>query len=94
MNYLFAYIYSLDSQGTLMEKNFSRRFECRFPSVKISENSPAIMFKDMKGSVMGIWSAHGEGRFVFKDNQVKDIVVKNNCVALLYVDDDNNSTNM
>ncbi|QQG49959.1 MAG: phosphoribosylformylglycinamidine synthase [Candidatus Berkelbacteria bacterium] len=39
----------------------SRQFESRFSTVKILP-SPAIMLKDMEGSRLGIWVAHGEGR--------------------------------
>ncbi|KAK6933149.1 hypothetical protein RJ641_036043 [Dillenia turbinata] len=41
--------------------NESGRFECGFTSVTIKD-SPAIMFKGMKGSTLGVWAAHGEGK--------------------------------
>ncbi|MBI5408434.1 MAG: phosphoribosylformylglycinamidine synthase, partial [Nitrospirae bacterium] len=44
--------------------NVSGRFESRFSTVKILQ-SPSIMLKDMEGSVLGIWVAHGEGRAYF-----------------------------
>lgn len=65
-------------KGISMEKqprfirNTSERFECRFPIVKIQE-SPAVMLKDMAGSVMGIWVRHGEGRFRCEDDLMKHI---------------------
>lgn len=77
----------------MLEHNTSRRFECRFTSVKIPEQTPAIMLKGMQGSVMGVWVAHGEGRFVFEDSQVKKLVVQKNCISLQYVDDDSQPTN-
>lgn len=50
------------------------------------------MLKGMEESVMGIWSTHGEGRFEFENQQVKDELVKNNLISLQFVDDDNNPT--
>ena len=45
-----------------MEFNESNKFECIFTSVKIASNN-SIMFKDFEDTELGIWSAHGEGRF-------------------------------
>tara|TARA_B100000767_G_scaffold194494_1_gene181510 strand:+ start:5509 stop:9159 length:3651 start_codon:yes stop_codon:yes gene_type:complete len=47
-----------------MFHNDSKKFECIFTSVKIQKNN-SIMFKTLSGSKLGIWSAHGEGKFVF-----------------------------
>ena len=44
-----------------LDHNSSDRYECRFSTVRI-EKSPAIMFKGMEGSVLGVWVAHGEGK--------------------------------
>ena len=48
------------------EKNLSGRFESRYSYVKIGKSN-SIFFKDMENAVMGVWSAHGEGRAVIKD---------------------------
>ena len=45
-----------------MDFNESNKFECIFTSVKIANNN-SIMFKDFGSTELGIWSAHGEGRF-------------------------------
>ena len=45
-----------------MDHNDSKKFECIFTSVKIQENN-SVMFKNLSGSKLGIWSAHGEGKF-------------------------------
>ncbi|CAN6298028.1 unnamed protein product [Urochloa humidicola] len=71
--------------------NESRRFECRFTSVSIG-NSPAIMFKGMEGSTLGVWSAHGEGKASFPDENVLASVVKSNLAPVRYCDDANNIT--
>ncbi|SDG73901.1 phosphoribosylformylglycinamidine synthase [Psychroflexus sediminis] len=45
-----------------MLHNDSGKFECRFTAVTISE-SKSIMLKSLEGSTLGIWAAHGEGKF-------------------------------
>ncbi|MDR0824661.1 MAG: phosphoribosylformylglycinamidine synthase [Prevotella sp.] len=45
-----------------MEHNASRKFESTFVSVEIPENK-SVMFGSLSGSKLGIWVAHGEGRF-------------------------------
>lgn len=49
------------SQGLYLSHNDSQRFESRFSTIRINE-TPAIMFNNMEGSVLGVWVAHGEGR--------------------------------
>ncbi len=68
-------------------QNLSRRFESRWVTVKILE-SPAIMFKGMEGSVLGIWVAHGEGRLFFPDQTLLDEVMEKKLVPLIFVDDE------
>ncbi len=45
-----------------MLHNDSHKFECTFTSIDIPENN-AIMLSTLAGSRLGIWSAHGEGKF-------------------------------
>ncbi|KAH9424854.1 hypothetical protein DERP_012341 [Dermatophagoides pteronyssinus] len=80
------------TQGTLLTHNTSGRFECRFSSVMIPEKTPAMMLNGMQGSVMGVWVAHGEGRFVFESDQIKKSV--KDLVSVIYVDDDNKPATM
>ncbi len=47
-----------------MLHNDSGKFECNFTSVEIQENN-SVMFKTLAGSKLGIWAAHGEGKFSF-----------------------------
>ena len=49
-------------QKPKMDYNESNKFECVFTSVKISKNN-SVMFNNFGDSELGIWSAHGEGRF-------------------------------
>lgn len=65
----------------LLEHNLSERFECRWSTVRI-EKSNAMMLQGMEGSVFGVWVAHGEGRFTFKNSTIYQDLVKSNCVSL------------
>jgi phosphoribosylformylglycinamidine synthase len=71
--------------------NESGRFECRFTSVTIEE-SPAIMFKGMEGSTLGVWAAHGEGKAHFPDNGILDQILSSNLAPVRYCDDDGKPT--
>ena len=51
------------SKKPKMTYNDSNKFECVFSTVDIKE-SPSIMLKNLEGSRLGVWSAHGEGKFV------------------------------
>ncbi|MGB2398053.1 MAG: phosphoribosylformylglycinamidine synthase [Flavobacteriaceae bacterium] len=52
------------SENPRMLHNDSGKFECHFSSVSIQPSS-AIMLQGLEGSTLGIWSAHGEGKFSF-----------------------------
>lgn len=71
--------------------NESGRFECRFTSVKIEE-SPAIMFRGMEGSTLGVWAAHGEGRAYFPDSDVQNSILNSDLAPVRYCDDDGKPT--
>ena len=59
-----------------MLHNDSQKFECNFTSVAIQENK-SVMFKSLAGSKLGIWAAHGEGKFSFPYKEEKyNIVAK------------------
>lgn len=68
--------------------NSSGKFESRFCSVAI-QPSPSIMLKGMEGSSLGVWVAHGEGRFHFPDESVKELVLQGNLAPIRYVNDIN-----
>ena len=57
-----------------MSHNDSKKFECIFTSVEIQENN-SVMFENLSGSKLGIWSAHGEGKFIlpYRENKYKII---------------------
>ncbi|MDP2687993.1 MAG: phosphoribosylformylglycinamidine synthase, partial [Aequorivita sp.] len=51
-----------------MLHNETEKFECVFTSVKIQENN-SVMLSTFAGSTLGIWSAHGEGKFSFPNDE-------------------------
>ncbi len=53
-----------DEEKPKMLHNDSGKFECSFTSVEIQENN-SVMLSSLKGSTLGIWAAHGEGKFSF-----------------------------
>jgi phosphoribosylformylglycinamidine synthase len=46
-----------------MACNASGKFESAFLNVDIPEATKALMFQGLQGARLGIWVAHGEGRF-------------------------------
>ena len=51
-----------------MLHNDSGKFECIFTAVTI-ETSKAIILNGLEGSTLGIWAAHGEGKFSFPQKE-------------------------
>ncbi len=58
-----------------MQHNNSGKFESCFVGVDV-QSSPSIMLKDLEGSSLGIWVAHGEGRFPLVNEDDYAIAVK------------------
>ncbi len=71
--------------------NKSGRFESRFATVRIIE-SPSIMLKDMEGSVLGVWIAHGEGLAYFPDKNILNNVIDRKLAPIRWVDDNGEFT--
>ena len=55
-------LYPSYEQKAEMKHNLSHKFESEFIGLTIPENN-SVMFKSLSGSKLGIWVAHGEGRF-------------------------------
>lgn len=55
-------IYPGHTPKPTMQHNGSHKFECTYISVEIPENN-SVMLGSLAGSKIGVWSAHGEGRF-------------------------------
>ncbi len=66
----------LADQHPRMMHNESGKFECTFTAVTIADNS-SVMLGTLAGSKLGIWAAHGEGKFGF-DSKVRDYNVIGN----------------
>jgi len=65
--------------------NKSKRFESRFTNVKINSTN-SIMLKNLSNATLGVWIAHGEGQFTFKNK------VPRNNIAVQYIDHNNTPT--
>ncbi|MFW5821044.1 MAG: phosphoribosylformylglycinamidine synthase subunit PurQ, partial [Bacteroidota bacterium] len=61
-------IYPEPERKVKMLPNLSGKFESAFLSVDIKSNN-SVMLKSLSGMKLGIWVAHGEGRFSFKGNE-------------------------
>jgi phosphoribosylformylglycinamidine synthase len=72
-------------------RNASGRFESRLVTVRI-EDSPAVMFRGMAGSVLGVWMAHGEGRAWFPDPAILERAERERLVTVRFADDDGRPT--
>ncbi|KAL6785042.1 hypothetical protein ACKKBG_A02200 [Auxenochlorella protothecoides x Auxenochlorella symbiontica] len=66
--------------------NASGRFECRWSSVAIDPDTPAVMLRGMGGARLGVWVAHGEGQALFPDEAVRRDVLDRHLAPIRYVD--------
>ena len=55
-------VYPSHEQKPKMLHNDSHKFESGFVNIEISENN-SVMLKSLAGSRLGVWIAHGEGKF-------------------------------
>jgi phosphoribosylformylglycinamidine synthase len=62
------------AKPTRMEHNISHKFESQFLGVKIPQNN-SVMLGSLSGMKLGIWVAHGEGRFNLPESLDKYNVV-------------------
>jgi phosphoribosylformylglycinamidine synthase len=56
-----------------MSWNDSHKYECSFVGVDILENN-SVMLKSLAGSKLGIWVAHGEGKFNFPGKEEEYLI--------------------
>jgi phosphoribosylformylglycinamidine synthase len=61
-------IYPDHQQHPKMSWNDSHKYECSFVGLDILENH-SVMLKSLAGSKLGIWVAHGEGKFNFSGTE-------------------------
>ncbi|XP_055345268.1 phosphoribosylformylglycinamidine synthase-like [Paramacrobiotus metropolitanus] len=76
--------FGIENAKAVLKHNRSGRFESRFSTVRI-ENTSAIMLKNMIGTQIGVWVAHGEGRFEVEEDVGH--LSQQGCIAVRYVDD-------
>ncbi|MDE6086156.1 MAG: phosphoribosylformylglycinamidine synthase subunit PurQ, partial [Muribaculaceae bacterium] len=62
------------TKRTKMEHNISHKFESQFLGLTIPQNN-SVMFGSLSGSKLGIWVAHGEGKFVLPEAMSKYNVI-------------------
>ena len=63
-------------QKPKMRHNLSGKFECVFSTIDIQPNN-TVLFQGLSGSRLGVWSAHGEGRFELPQDQADYQIVGN-----------------
>jgi phosphoribosylformylglycinamidine synthase len=68
-------------------RNTSGRFESHWGMVRISE-SPSIMLKGMAGSILGIWTDHGEGCLHCPNPEILLSAQQRGITPVAYVDDE------
>lgn len=71
-------VYPNHQEKPRMEHNDSHKFESSFLSIEIPKNE-SVMFSSLSGYKLGVWVAHGEGKFILpKDESEYNIVAKYN----------------
>ena len=66
--------------------NTSHKFEARWTLAKIGL-SPAIMTRGLEGCVLGVHTAHGEGKFHCSDKKLLRKIIKENLSPIRFADD-------
>ncbi|KAI1717176.1 cobB/CobQ-like glutamine amidotransferase domain-containing protein [Ditylenchus destructor] len=66
-----------------LDENESGRFFSGFNTVKIEESS-SILLQNMQGSVLGVWSSHGEGQFKYRNAGVLKNLINKSLVSVRY----------
>jgi phosphoribosylformylglycinamidine synthase len=65
--------------------NQSAMFESRFVAVKVLPG-PSILLRGMEDSILGVWLAHGEGRFICTDDSLVREIRERRLAPLRFVD--------
>ena len=84
---LLSYLGWIDTDFSL-RRNISGRFESRWNLIKIPDteiNRKSVFLEPIIGCSWGIWSAHGEGRFVFEDEKYGN-TSHHNHISAQYID--------
>lgn len=75
-----------DEEQPRFVHNTSGRFESRWSTVRI-KSSPSIMLQGMQGSVLGVWTAHGEGKLSFPNPEILERVLGKGLAPVRYTGD-------
>lgn len=75
----------------LSVQNISKAFESRWVNVAIPENTKAMMLQGMGRSKLGVYVAHGEGRFWLSNGEAEGFL-NDGLVGMQYIDPDGNPT--
>lgn len=73
--------------------NTSEQFESRLSMVEVLP-SPSVLFEGMHGTMIPIVVAHQQGRAAFKNSAQKENLLQQKLVALRYIDNTGNRTQM
>ena len=77
-----------DRQEVTLTFNDSGRFEDRWVYLKINQKSPCIWTKKIETIYLPV--RHGEGKFVFKKEKIRERLVSQNQIVAQYTDDKGN----
>lgn len=58
-----------EGNAVRMAHNRSEKFESSFLAVNVDSSTNSVMLRPLSGSRLGIWVAHGEGRFLLPDGE-------------------------
>ncbi|MBI4090641.1 MAG: phosphoribosylformylglycinamidine synthase, partial [Candidatus Komeilibacteria bacterium] len=80
-----------DTKQPRFVHNTSGRFESRWVQVEILP-SPSVLLAGMEGSRLGVWVAHGEGRLLYPNQSVREVVMGQKLSPLAYLNPYGNPT--
>ena len=81
-----------DHRSVSLTHNDSSRFEDRWVSLKVADNSPCIYTKGL--STLYYPVRHGEGKFVVNDQDTMQRIAENGLIAMQYIDQDSGEPTM
>jgi len=77
-----------DRQDVTLTFNDSGRFEDRWVYLKINQKSPCIWTKGIERLYLPV--RHGEGKFILRNKEIREKLIKHNLVVAQYIDDKGN----
>jgi phosphoribosylformylglycinamidine synthase len=75
-------LYPGHEEKPFMSWNDSHKYECAFITLDIQENN-SVMLKSLSGTRLGIWTAHGEGKFNFPQSEENITSRQNSAMAII-----------